>query len=693
MNIHHTEVDVQDYTTIAQYTVADGHASIHITEDGRYLVTEPPFSKEADKAFGVIMSRIWESDVIDVYNKSPKELERTIHDRFWRVGIKLYHKDELQSLFHALKYYIVRDITGYGVLHPLMTDPNIEDIMCSAPERPVYIVHKEYSNRFHRLPTNVLFRTDDEMATFISRQFRPTGNEPTVAKPGAVTYLPDKSRISATIQNIVSEPGSTICIRKFPSNPYVITHMLKKNTLSYKMAAYLWSLLDARAAGLVIGVTGSGKTTLLSALATMMHPRWRILTIEDSLELQIPHEDWVRYHTKKTTSIVGSEHDVTIAKLIDQSLTQRPDYEIVGEIRDVADARQLFQSMGTGHGGLCLPANEMLPIRSGNVISYDNIRNVIERFRDGEILYAYSMEGGRCDWHPVTGTIVKRGEDDWRRITAGGSTCTVHAHHPVITDRGVVYGTDVKIGDSVPVICGLYRNAATHIAYEDHTTVPLDGSGGRLLARQDIPDMRRFALSGSEEFVRECGAHIPQRYHAIQNTYEWCPIESIEVQTLGNSLYDIAVESAGNFAHGDGIITHNTTFHANTAEGALTRMRLGGVSDAELALLGFVVYITQVRISGVMQRRVRTITEITPDTDGKPARRDIFTYNTQGDKFEEIRGGLYNTTQYKEACFRNNVDDPKTDMARRVELLKECVAQEADDVQSVFRILGQYYGV
>lgn len=685
-----SSVDVETLGIIDQYTVAGGLVSVRVTEDGRYLVDEPMFSEAAASAYTRIIDKMRESVLLDTADKPPSEVERMVYDKFWEVGLQIYKKRELDGLFHSLRYYIMRDLTGYGILHPLMTDPDIEDILVSAPRRPVCIKHKKHSNQFHSLVTNVAFPSDDEMSKFISRMFIPTGNEPTIAKPGVVTYMPDKSRISATFQNVISEPGSTIAIRKFPKDPYVITHMMRGNTLTPRMAAFLWSLLDARAAGLVIGTTGSGKTTLLGAMTTMMNPRWRILTIEDSLELQIPHGDWVRYHTKKTTSTVGAEHDITIAKLIDQSLTQKPDYEIVGEIRDVADARQLFQSMGTGHGGLCLPPGEMLPVRSGSVISYDTIRNVVERFRDNEDLYVYAMEGGRCDWHPITGTIYKRGPDDWRRITAGGATATIHAHHPVITDRGVVHAEKVKPGDRVPAILGLQREVATNLGRDGQgSTVRLNAASGRMLAAKQTVDLRHFALSGPEEFVRECGI-IPERYHSVGSSYAWETIESVERPSLGTALYDLEVRSAGNFAHGDGIITHNTTFHANNPRGALTRMELGGVGPAELALLGFVVYITEVRIGGISKRRVRNITEVTPGEGGKPSLKDLFMYSVKDDSFSEI-DGLLETQQYEEACFRNNVQDPKADMAKREQLLNECVTKDANDIASVFAILGRYY--
>ena len=682
-------VEVEALDIIDQYTVADGHVSVQVTGDGWYLVEEPPFQQAAGSAYEKIMDKMQETMLLDTEGKSPTEMERLIYDKFWAVGTTLYSQRELDGLFHTLKYYIMRDLTGYGILHPLMTDPDIEDILVSAPRRPAYIKHKKHSSRFHSLKSNISFPSDLDMVTFINRMFLHTGNEPTVAKPGVVTYLPDKSRISATISNVISEPGSTVAIRKFPEKPYVITHMMRGNTLTPRMAAFLWSLLDAQGAGLVIGTTGSGKTTLLSALTTMMNPRWRILTIEDSLELRIPHEDWVRYRTKKTTSTVGAEHDITIAKLIDQSLTQKPDYEIIGEIRDVADAKQLFQSMGTGHGGLCLPPGEMLPVRCGINIGYDTIRSIIDRFRDGELLQAYAMVGGQCGWHPITGTVVKHGHDDWRRFTAGGATATVHAGHPMITDRGVVAASAVKPGDSIPVVCGLHREVHTHLGSDDDHVMRLNAASGRLLAAQHLVDLHRFVLSGPEEFVRACG-FIPERYHAVGNRYAWEPVDVVERPSLGTALYDLEVRTAGNFAHGDGVISHNTTFHANTPRGALTRMELGGVGHEEIALLSFIIYITEVRIGGVKKRRVRNITEVTPDAAGRPKLKDLFTYRLKDDKFTET-GDLLKTTQYTEACFRNNVLDPIADMKRREDLLKQCITSDADDIESVFTILGRYY--
>ena len=267
-----SSVEVDTLEIIDEYTVAGGLVSVRVTGDGRYLVDEPAFSEQAGDAYSRIIDRMRESTLLDTAGKPPPEAERLIYDKFWEVGLTMYDRRELDGMFHSLRYYIVRDLTGYGLLHPLMTDPDIEAILVSAPRRPAYIKHKRHSSRFHSLISNVSFPSDGAMVGFIGRMFIPTGNEPTVAKPGVVTYMPDKSRISVTFRNVISEPGSTIAIRKFPKDPYVIIHMMRQNTLTPRMAAYLWSLLDARCAGLVIGTAGSGKTTLLGAMTTMMNP-------------------------------------------------------------------------------------------------------------------------------------------------------------------------------------------------------------------------------------------------------------------------------------------------------------------------------------------------------------------------------------------------------------------------------------
>ena len=343
-------VDTTGLDVLEQYAI--GRASVFITNDGRYLVREPHLPREAGDMYDRIVKRINTGVGFTAEDDSDAmTMARKFEDSFWDVARRIKEYDAARRLFPDLKYYIHRELAGYGVIDVPMRDPDIEDILCSAPGRAMRVNHKRFSGRFHSLETNIQFDKQRDMERFIQRVYGRTGTEPTESKPMSVTYMADGSRISSTFGSQVSTPGAVIAIRKFPQTPLTITHMIESGTLTARMAAYAWTMCDAKAVGLVIGVTGSGKTTLLGSLVSMMNPRWRILTIEDTLELQIPHHDWVRLKTRKSYGMLSESYDIPIRSLIDISLTQKPDYEIVGEIR-LSDMDALFQSVGTGHGGL-----------------------------------------------------------------------------------------------------------------------------------------------------------------------------------------------------------------------------------------------------------------------------------------------------------------------------------------------------
>lgn len=344
--ICYSSMDISGLDILERYDA--GMAKICITGDGRYIVNEPPIPPGADELYSAIVSRI--NTGVDIHG-DPEALAGKFGDAFWRVAESMKRLEDAKRLFPHLDYYIRRNLVGHGLLDPLMVDPDIEDILCSAPGRPIRVVHARYSGAFNTLTTNMAFPDESSMENYIQKVYGRTGSEPTEARPISITHMEDGSRISATFGNQISHPGSAIAIRRFPRRPLTISDMLRGGTITPEMAAFLWTLLDAKAVGLVIGVTGSGKTTLLSSLVSMMNPRWRILTIEDTLELRIPHGDWVRLSTRRSHGMMGERFDITTRRLIDMSLTQRPDYEIVGETR-LYDMDALFQSLGTGHGGL-----------------------------------------------------------------------------------------------------------------------------------------------------------------------------------------------------------------------------------------------------------------------------------------------------------------------------------------------------
>ena len=342
--------NVSELDILEQYQI--DAATVYVTTDGRYIVSEPQITDEAKELYNVIIRHIDLGIKFDADAKSDeKVLAGKLEESFWKIAEREKMLDDARRLFPNLKYYVRRNIIGYDILDVMMKDPDIEDILCSAPRRNIRVVSRRHSGMFHTLESNVMFEDQTDMERFIQRVYGKTATEPTESQPMSVTHMPDGSRISSTFGTQISKPGSIIAIRKFPARPLTITDMLKTETMTVEMAAYLWTLMDAKAVGLILGVTGSGKTTLLSAMASMMNPRWRVLTMEDTLEIQIPHSDWVRLSTRKSYGMLGKDFDITMRQLIDLSLTQKPDCSIVGEIR-LNDMDSLFQAVGTGHGGL-----------------------------------------------------------------------------------------------------------------------------------------------------------------------------------------------------------------------------------------------------------------------------------------------------------------------------------------------------
>ena len=449
-------VDTSGLSVVEKYAI--GRATVYITDDGRYLVHEPHLPREAGVMYDRIVRRISSGVGFTLEDdQDPRALAAKFEDSFWDVARRLKLYDETRRLFPDLKYYIRRELIGYSVIDILMRDKDIEDILCSAPGRYIRVNHKRHSGRFHSLETNVRFETARDMERFIQKVYGRTGTEPTESKPMSVTYMSDGSRISATFGTQVSQPGAVIAIRKFPSNPLTITHMIETGTLTARMAAYVWTLVDAKAVGLVIGVTGSGKTTLLGALTSMMNPRWRVLTIEDTLELQIPHHDWVRLNSRKSYGMLSDSYDIPIRSLIDISLTQKPDYEIVGEIR-LNDMDSLFQSVGTGHGGLTSfhasnPGGALTRMR-GNKIS------------EGELALLWFTIHSAV--YQAVGRNVRRVSDISEVVSDDNgnvSTRTIFSHDPFAKDLSKRFVEELPVDKSER-----YREATLVCGIEDRKT-------------------------------------------------------------------------------------------------------------------------------------------------------------------------------------------------------------------------------
>jgi len=346
-NVACLHADISNVDVIEQYCI--GQAKVFVTKDGRYLIVEPKITAQGHEIYEHMMEQLFLSLEPLEHSRDPVSY---IETHIWREAEQQAMLEQVKSNFSELRYYLVRDIIGYGILDVMMNDDSIEEITAERFDRTVGVIHRKFTE-FNILDSNVLFGTEDIMNSYIQRLVQRTGHTVTAAAPVMNAMTPTGDRIAVTYEREVSLPGPTIDIRKFTRQPYTITHLLELGAMSNLMAAYLWILFDAKAFGLIIGETGSGKTTTINSLMCLTNPRWKIVSIEETPELKIPHYRWERLFTRTSSMISDSanNYDITIMDLIKASLRMRPDFEIVGEVRG-EEAFALFQSAATGHGGL-----------------------------------------------------------------------------------------------------------------------------------------------------------------------------------------------------------------------------------------------------------------------------------------------------------------------------------------------------
>jgi len=341
---------LQGYTVLETYPVYEPFAYINVVEDpeGRviYEVQEASLTPEEERLYNDIKEHlIWELKPIsrldiDVASVIKKTARRIISE----FQIKMTRTPGLT--WAKIMYYIERDIIGYGILDPIFRDPYIEDISCNGPKKPVYVWHRRYES----IPTNIVFESEEELDNYVVKLAHMAGKHISVAYPVLDAIIPGGHRLAATFKKETSTSGSTFTIRKFTETPLTVVDLLNFGNMSPQLAAYFWLAMDYKLTTLVLGVTGAGKTTMLNALATLLRPTYKIVTIEDTPELRLPHENWVQLVSRP--SFVGSGvGEISLFHLVKLSLRYRPDVIIVGEVRG-EEAYVLFQAVATGHSGM-----------------------------------------------------------------------------------------------------------------------------------------------------------------------------------------------------------------------------------------------------------------------------------------------------------------------------------------------------
>lgn len=279
--------------------------------------------------------------------RDPQQRRNVYYQKIMEI---LRSSPELNIPSRRFEFYanaVVREMVGYGMIDPLINDDNLEEIMVIGPHMPVFIFHREYE----MMITNIEFYSDNEIQDLINRIARQIGRRVDISAPLLDARLPDGSRVNATIPP-ASVSGSTITIRKFRADPLTIIDLINYGTVTPDVAAFLWMCvegLDMRPANILIaGGTGSGKTTLLNVLAAFVPATERIVSIEDTAELSLPLDHWIRLEARPPG--LEGRGELTLDILTKNSLRMRPDRVIVGEIRH-DEAFSLFTAMNTGHDG------------------------------------------------------------------------------------------------------------------------------------------------------------------------------------------------------------------------------------------------------------------------------------------------------------------------------------------------------
>ncbi|MCS7114039.1 MAG: type II/IV secretion system ATPase subunit [Nitrososphaerota archaeon] len=313
-----------------------------------YDVIEPTLQLEEEELLKEIKTLLMEEIDVNLKEIETKEKAKNYLQKKTAEIIKKYRLKIPQESVDKLLYYVIRDFIGYGKLDPLMKDHLIEDISADGVNIPVYVWHRVYES----LPTNIIFEDEAELNSLIVRMAYLAGKNISIASPILDASLPDGSRIQMTYGNEVTRRGSTLTIRRFRVDPLTISDLISFNTLSSKMAAYLWYVIENRASVLVAGGIACGKTTMLNCLSMFIKPEMKIVSVEDTQELNLPHENWIPSVVRLSFGREDSASSITLFDLLKAAVRQRPDYIIVGEIRG-EEAYTLFQAMATGHLGMC----------------------------------------------------------------------------------------------------------------------------------------------------------------------------------------------------------------------------------------------------------------------------------------------------------------------------------------------------
>jgi archaeal flagellar protein FlaI len=332
------------YELLEQYWVEPGMALVYITlnrktNQNEYLLFEPALSEFEYE----LLERIHE-DLRDVLILSTDEIAKDrkkilLTKMFGLLGD--YGLSLEQTTLFKLQYYLVRNFIGWSRIDALMNDPQLEDISCDGTEIPLFLYHRKYRN----IKTNITFESDILNSLAITLAQR-SGKHISTGSPMLDATLPEGSRLQLTLGTEVTTRGTSFTIRKFREDPYSPIELLDYGTFNIDSLVYFWLAIENNKSLLFIGGTASGKTTSLNAVSMFIPPVAKVVSIEDTREITLYHENWIASVTRPALMEGGTA--INMFDLLRAAMRQRPEFILVGEVRG-QEAQTLFQAMNTGH--------------------------------------------------------------------------------------------------------------------------------------------------------------------------------------------------------------------------------------------------------------------------------------------------------------------------------------------------------
>lgn len=314
----------------------------HSTHEYTYQVIEPVLSEPEKDLLKELKERLFETLDINTKDISKDEARRqlrsSVDDILADYGIKLSPVQREKILYNMHK-----DFLGDGLIDAIMHDKYIEDISCDGVNVPLFAFHASYES----MKTTLTYHNAEELDSFVTKLAQRSGKYISIAEPILDATMSDGSRIQMTLGQEVTAHGSTFTIRKFKDEPITPTDLIEWHTFAPLSVAYIWLAVENGKSAIFAGGTASGKTTSLNAISLFIPPMAKIVSLEDTREVKLPHPNWIPSVTRDSFDTAG-RGEINMYELLRAAMRQRPEYIIVGEVRG-KECQTLFQAMSTGH--------------------------------------------------------------------------------------------------------------------------------------------------------------------------------------------------------------------------------------------------------------------------------------------------------------------------------------------------------